>query len=193
MANGNTLNITCNTNAYRGTWNVVQGTLLGSGNNALGTNSITVGTNGVLETSYDINTPAASLILNGKMLLHQNDTFNNVAIGGTAVFAGTYSFAYLSSNYPACFPTTWTLQSGSSISNGSGSLTVLAGPPPPLLSYQQLAGSSLVLSWSNGGLGIILQATNLNGPWSPVSGTGSPYTNTASPTIPQMFFKLQAQ
>jgi alpha-N-arabinofuranosidase len=193
MANGNTLNITCNTNAYCGTWNVVQGTLLGSGNNALGTNSITVGTNGVLETSYDINTPAASLILNGKMLLHQNDTFNNVAIGGTAVFAGTYSFAYLSSNYPACFPTTWTLQSGSSISNGSGSLTVLAGPPPPLLSYQQLAGSSLVLSWSNGGLGIILQATNLNGPWSLVSGTGSPYTNTASPTIPQMFFKLQAQ
>ena len=115
-ANGNTMNITCNTNIYSGTWNIVQGTLLGSGTNSLGTNSITVGANGVLETTYDMNSPAASLTLNGKMLLHQNDTFNNVFIGGTAVFAGTYSFAYLSSNYPAYFPTTWPLQSGSSIS-----------------------------------------------------------------------------
>ncbi len=193
LVNGNTMSITCNTNTYSGTWNIVQGTLLGSGTNALGTNSITVGATCLLETSYDINSPAASLILNGKMLLHQNDTFNNVIIGGTAVFAGTYSFAYLSSNYPAYFPATWPLQSGSSTSNGSGSITVLIGPPSPVLTYQQLAGSSLVLSWSNGGLGIIWQSTNLNGPWSPVSGASSPYTNTLSPTVPQMFFKLQAQ
>jgi alpha-L-arabinofuranosidase len=193
MANGNTLNITCNTNAYSGTWNVVQGTLLGSGINSLGTNSINVGATGALETAYDINSPAASLILNGQMLLHQNDTFNNVVIGGTAVFAGTYSFAYLSSNYPAYFPATWALQSGSSISNGSGSITVLTGPPPPVLSYQQLAESSLVLSWSNGGLGIIWQATNLSGPWSPIAGASSPFTNMVLPSVPQMFFRLQAQ
>jgi hypothetical protein len=193
MANGNTLNITCNTNAYSGTWNIVQGTLLGSGINSLGTNSINVGASGALETAYHINSPAAGLILNGKILLHQNDTFNNVVIGGTAVFAGTYSFAYLSANYPAYFPTTWTLQSGSSISNGSGSITVLTGPPPPVLSYQQLAGSGLVLNWSNGGLGIIWQATNLSGPWSPVAGASSPFTNMVSPSVPQMFFRLQAQ
>jgi alpha-L-arabinofuranosidase len=193
MTNGNTMNIAGNTNAYSGIWNVIQGTLLGSGTNALGTNSITVGANGALETTYDLNNPGGNLTLDGQMLLHQNDSFQSLTVGGTAVFAGTYSCAYLSANYPAHFPAAWPLQSGSSISNSSGSITVLTGPPPPALSFQQLAGPNLVLNWSNAGLGMLLQATNITGPWSPVPDAVSPYTNPLSPAVPQMFFRLQAQ
>ena len=193
MGNGNTLNITGNTNTYSGTWNVVQGTLLGTGSNALGTNAINVGATGVLETAYDINNPNGSLTLNGKMLLHQSDTFQSVTVGGAALYAGSYSFAWLSARYPAYFPAAWTLQTGSSVSSGSGSLTVLAGPPPPTLSFQELITPNLVLSWSNGGLGLLEQATNLTGPWAQVNGASSPYTNIVSPSPPQLFFRLQAQ
>jgi hypothetical protein len=193
MSDGNTLNIAGNTNTFSGTWNVVQGTLLGAGTNALGTNSITVGAEGALETAYDIKNPNASLTLNGRMLLHQNDTFQSVSVGGAALFAGSYSFAYLSAWYPDYFPAAWPLQSGSSVSSGSGSLSVLAGPPPPTLSFQELISPNLVLSWSNGGLGLLLEATNITGPWSPVPGGNSPYTNIVSPSAPQLFFRLQAQ
>jgi hypothetical protein len=193
IGNGNTMNITGNTNTYSGTWNVVQGTLLGTGTNALGTNSITVGADGALETAYNINNPNGTLTLNGRMLLHQNDTFQSVSVGGAALFAGSYSFAYLSAQYPAYFPAAWPLQSGSSVSSGSGSLTVLAGPPPPTLAFQDLMATNLVLSWSNGGLGLLLEATNVAGPWSPVNGASSPFTNLAAPSAPQLFFRLQAQ
>src|SRR6185437_11256705 len=42
--------VTCPTNTYSGTWNVVQGPLIAAGNNCLGTNSITVGAAGGFET-----------------------------------------------------------------------------------------------------------------------------------------------
>jgi hypothetical protein len=193
MGNGNTMNITGFSNSFSGTWNVAQGTLLGSAPNALGTNSITVGAIGALETSYNINDPQASLTLNGQMLLHQNDLFKSVSIGGVSVFAGTYSFAYLFAHYPGYFPSSWPLQSGSSVSTGSGSITVLAGPPPPAINWQSSTPSNFVLTWSNGGLGVLLSATNLNGPWSPATGVNSPATILISPSSPQLFFKLQAQ
>ncbi|HWH72320.1 MAG TPA: LamG-like jellyroll fold domain-containing protein, partial [Candidatus Sulfotelmatobacter sp.] len=50
----NNLNITGTSNTFKGKWNVVIGTLLGTGLNALGANDITVGANGALETTYDI-------------------------------------------------------------------------------------------------------------------------------------------
>ena len=68
------LDITCPTNTYTGTWNIVQGPLLGAGTNSLGTNSITIGPKGALETLYDVHSPSATLALNGVMYLHQNDT-----------------------------------------------------------------------------------------------------------------------
>ena len=43
------LNITCPTNAFTGTWNIVQGPLLGAGTNSLGTNAITIGATGALD------------------------------------------------------------------------------------------------------------------------------------------------
>src|SRR5436853_297319 len=43
---GPDLNITCPTNTFSGQWHVFLGTLLGGGNNSLGTNSITVESGG---------------------------------------------------------------------------------------------------------------------------------------------------
>ena len=127
----NAFNFSCATNTYTGTWNVTAGVLLGSGANALGTNSITVGTNGALETTYDINSSNASLVINGRCYLHQNDTFGSVTVAGTPLTNGTYSFAALNSAYPANFPASWTKQNGSFYSTGSGSLTVGAGATMP--------------------------------------------------------------
>ena len=125
----NPLNISGPTNSYTGTWNVVSGVLLGTGANALGTNTITVGANGALETTYNINNPNGSLVLNGRFYLHQNDMFGSVTVGGVPLTSGTYTFAALNSAYPANFPASWTKQTGSSFSSGSGSLTVGGGMP----------------------------------------------------------------
>ena len=121
------LNIAGTSNTFSGTWNVVQGALLGSGTNSLGTGNITVGANGVLETAYDLNSPNAILQLNGPMYLHQNDTFKTVFIGTTPLLPGTHSFAQLSAAYPSIFPSGWSPLVGSGASAGSGSLTVLSG------------------------------------------------------------------
>src|SRR5437763_11718741 len=101
------LNITGNTNTYSGTWNVVVGPLLGSGNNSLGTNSITVGPNGDLETMYNLNSPNATLTLNGQMFLHQNDTIGAMYVDSVPVPAATYTYAQLAAAYPSHFPATW--------------------------------------------------------------------------------------
>ncbi len=129
-ANGG-LNIAGATNTFTGTWSVVTGLLLGSAPNALGTNSITVGANGALETTYDLNSPNASLVLNGRMLLHQNDTFGSVTVAGSALLPGTYTFTQLTNLYPANFLATWTPQLGATnFASGSGSLTVLGATQP---------------------------------------------------------------
>jgi len=187
LVNGNTLNITCPTNAYSGTWNIVLGTLLGSGTNSLGTNTITVGATGALETTYDIDNPSGDLILNGQMLLHQNDTFRTVRIGGFYLAPGTHSYAQLAAAHPANFPATWASQKGSAVTSASGSLTALAAPAPVTITFQR-NGSSLQLTWPQGSL---LQATNLAGPWTLVTGAASPYTLTVSPTTPALFFRAQ--
>ena len=58
--------------------------------------------------------------------------------------------------------------------------------PAPNLTFQT-AGSKLILNWPYGTLG---QATNLLGPWLPLTGAHAPsYTNVISPSAPQMFFR----
>ena len=137
------LNITGTSNTYTGTWNVVQGALLGTGTNSLGTNLITVATNGVLETTYDIHNPKGSLILNGRMFLHQNDTFGAVAVGGVALNPGVYAFTNLAATYSNNFPVTWKPQVGAAgFTNGSGSITVL-GLVPPTITVQPVASQTL--------------------------------------------------
>ncbi len=181
------LNITGTSNTFSGKWNVITGVLLAGGASSLGTNDIAVGVNGALETTYNINNPNGSLTLNGQMFLHQNDTFKSVTIAATPLSSGTYSFAQLSTAYPAQFPASWTMQSGSAVSTGSGSITVLTGPPAPVTLHVQASGGNLQLTWSQGTLE---ESTNVTGPWTPNT-NGSPYTVT--PAGPLKFYRIHVQ
>jgi hypothetical protein len=184
------LNITGTGNTYSGTWNVVQGALLGSGLTSLGTNDITVGANGALETLYNVNNTNGNLILNGQMFLHTADVFKTLTVGGVAVPPrGTpYSWAELSGAYPTNFPATWPQLLGSGVNAASGSIKVLTANTPPQVTLQlQLSGSNLQLSWSQGTL---LESTNVAGPWT-TNTAPSPFT--VSPTNSMMFYRVQVQ
>jgi hypothetical protein len=184
---GPDLNITGTSNTFSGRWNVAQGTLLGSGTNSLGTNDITVGATGALETLYDINNPNGSLTLDGQMFLHQNDTFKNVTVAGTPLTPGTYTFAQLNGTYPLNFPATWTTQAGSAVNAGSGSITV--GTPVSVTLGFTFNGSSLTLTWSQG---ILLEANDVTGPWT-TNLTASPPSFIVTPTAPRKFYRIQVQ
>jgi len=115
-------------NPYSGTFHVYSGYLKGSAPGSLGTANfiiddgtspaLTGGGGGLFETTYDLATPGF-LAINGagKMILHQNDTFSSVTIGGTALSAGTHPYAELLASFPNNFAP-----------GGSGSITV--GPVP---------------------------------------------------------------
>jgi hypothetical protein len=186
------LNITGTGNTYSGTWNIVQGCLLGSGLNSLGTNQITIGTAGALETLYNINNPLGNLVLEGQMFLHQDDTFRAVTVAGVPLAVGTYTFAQLNAAYPLNFPATWPLQMGSGINTGSGSIRVLGDTPPDVTIGFTLTGSSLTLTWTQGTL---LQADTPDAPaanWTPVPGASPP--SFSIPLGPgNKFFKVQVR
>jgi hypothetical protein len=185
---GPDLNITGTSNTFSGKWNVLQGTLLGSGANSLGHNDITVSATGALETLYDINNPGGNLTLNGQMFLHQNDTFNTVTVAGAQLSAGTYTFAQLNATYPLNFPLNWGQQAGSGFNTGSGSITVLTGPTQVALGFQ-FNGSSLTLSWSQG---LLLEADDVTGPWT-TNLTAAPPSFIVTPTAPRKFYRIQVQ
>jgi hypothetical protein len=165
------LNISGNNNTYAGTWNVVQGPLLGSGTNSLGTNTITIGANGVLETSYPINNPNASLILNGRMFLTQTDAFQNVVINGTPLPPGTYPAAALNTSFPASFPANFVALYGATATSASGAIkvgNVVVPPSSPQISSIQVGGAGgLALSATNGtpgGAWALLQSADVSLP-----------------------------
>lgn len=129
----NNLNITGLSNTFSGTWNVVSGTLLGTGPGALGTNDITVGPGGALEATYDINNPNGSLFLGGRMFLHGDHTFQSVLVNGQTLAPGTHTFAELSAAFTNNFPAVWKPQTGAeAFSSGSGSITVLGFAAPSI-------------------------------------------------------------
>ena len=139
---GTNLQVTCSSNTFNGQWIVDQGALVGVGANSLGTNNITVGTGtnvAALETLYNVNDTNASLTLgtNGRVFLHQNDQFASVTVNGTAFNYGTYPIAALHSMYPLNFPTNWTLQAGSTVTNGSGQIFVMGNPQPTIITNTQ--------------------------------------------------------
>jgi hypothetical protein len=183
------LNITGSSNTFSGKWNVVQGVLLGSGPNSLGTNEINIGLDAALETLYDLNNVSGSLILDGQIFLHQNDTFKSVTVAGTPLAPGTYTFAQLNAAHPANFPATWPPQIGSAISTGSGSIRVLGDTPQDVTLEFTVQGSNLVLTWS---FGTLVEASDLAGPWTPVGAT-SPYTVVPNPATPHKFYRVQLQ
>jgi hypothetical protein len=66
---------------------------------------------------------------------------------------------------------------------------IVSAPLPPTLNIQP-AGANLQLTWTNSGC-LLLQATNLAGPWITNAGAASPFTVT--PTNPCAFYRLLAQ
>ncbi len=95
-----------------------------------------------------------------------NNGYYTGQIYGAQIYNTTFSQAQVNSLIPPVPLTT-----------GSGTWT---GRPV-------INGSQLVLTYSSGTL---LGATNILGPWTPVAGATSPYTNNVT-AAPQMFFKLQ--
>lgn len=188
------LNISGENNTFTGVWIVELGVLVGSGVNALGTNTITVDAQGALQTTYDVNNPAGDLILNGRMYLTQNDTFRRVFVNGTQLAAGTHSYASLAAAFPAAFPATWTGVTGALTStSATGSITVLDGPAAPVnpgTVQVTRNGANLEITWTNTST-LLLSATNIVGPWVTNTGATSPFTVTND--TPQKFFRLQAQ
>jgi hypothetical protein len=122
--------ISGNTNTFTGKWNIVQGPLVGIGANSLGSNTITIGTNGILETAYDISNTNSSLVVFGKVFLTQSNTFHSVYINGLGLAPGSYSAATLSASYPATFPATFPALYGTTATGASGQITVLADAAP---------------------------------------------------------------
>ncbi len=183
------LDIDGTANTFSGPWNVVQGALLGGAPGSLGTNSITVGVNGALETSYNVNNPNAALVLNGKMFLHTSDTFKTLTVNGVVVNAGTYTFAQLNGAYRANFPGIWPLQANSLVNTGTGQITVLS--PVAVFTSTSLvigySGSNLMLTWTNGGS--LQTTTNLTGPWTTIGSASSPYTITPT-NKPAQFYRV---
>lgn len=195
------LNIAGPNNTYSGTWNVVAGVLLATAPNALGTNNITVQSGGALQPTYDVTSPDATLVLDGRLYLMANHTFKSVTVGGTSLAAGTYPFATLNSSYPTNFPATWVGQTDAeTLTNAFGSLTVISGIatyPTNLTSV--FSSGSLTLSWPASHAGWILQAqTNsssvgLATNWVDVPGSAAvTETNMAvNPANPAVFYRLR--
>jgi len=176
-------------NQFSGTWQIDQGLLLGAAPNSLGTNSITVGANGVLWTTYNLSSPNGSLFLAGRMLLSQDDVFANVVVDGAALAPAIYPFAKLNSLYPAHFPATWTGVGGATnVYTAAGSINVGNLKPPSQVSLSaRMLGPNVQLTWPQGTL---LEAGQLTGPWTTNTAI-SPYTFT--PTAPQKFYRLIIQ
>ncbi|MDB6124296.1 MAG: Autotransporter-associated beta strand repeat protein [Pedosphaera sp.] len=189
-ANVASLNIAGVNNTFTGKWNVLLGTLVGSAAGSLGTNTITVATNGAIQASYNIGNTNGALVLNGRFNLTRNHTFKTVTIAGTSLGVGAYTFAQLNSAYPANFPASWTGQPGAlSETTASGSITVIGGATAPIPLTNSWNGTTLTLAWPAGWS--LLEATNVIGPWTTNFSATSPFV--VSPTGPQKFFRLQAQ
>ncbi|HXI71765.1 MAG TPA: LamG-like jellyroll fold domain-containing protein [Verrucomicrobiae bacterium] len=196
------LNITNVNNTYTGTWNADLGSLVGSAPNALGTNAITVGAQGALQTTYDINNPNSDLVLNGRFYLTQNDTFHAATISGTGLPAGTHTFAELNGSFPANFPATWTgLVGATGSTTGSGSITVLTGPAAtasyPTNITTTVSGGVLTLAWPATHLGWYAQSNSVSlantNFWFDIAGSQS-VTNlniTLNPGLTNVFYRLR--
>jgi hypothetical protein len=190
------------TNTFSGQWIVKAGWLLGAGANSLGTNSITIDPGFVLpdppldtspadgyveiagpallEVDYNLNSAGTLTLTNGGQFTnHQDCCFAAVIVEGTALTPGTHYYSDLAAQFPANFP-----------AGGTGSITVqpYSSALPPVSLQVQRFGTNLQLNWSQG---LLLQATNVTGPWTTNISATSPFT--VSPTAPQMYYRVRVE
>jgi len=122
----------------------------------------------------------------------------NVTVNGTVVASfnpGSSATSYMpcTATFKATAATQTVAFVGTDLAGGDNTVFIdnvrITAPPivPQVNLNIQLSGGNLVLSWP---LGLLLQATNIVGPWTTNNAT-SPYTN--QPNNPQMFYRLQVQ
>ena len=147
------------------------GPLVGNGSHSLGTNNITIGASRVLETSYPLISPNATLFLNGRMFLTQTDAFNRVVINGTSLAPGTYAAATLSrsyTNFPATFPALFGATATSALGAIKVGNVVIPSSSPDITGIQVSGTGGLTLSATGGtpgGFWALLRSTNVARPF----------------------------
>jgi hypothetical protein len=138
------------------------------------------------------------------MFLHTSDTFRTVTIGNYLVPAGTYSYAQWAASFPANFPASWNLQTGSTINTASGSITVLAGSAVNTITNNFIVqGTNLVFSGTGGlpnGKYYVLSTANVALPKASWTKSGPyPFDNLGNfgvtipivPGVARQFYQLQ--
>ena len=121
-----------------------------------------------------------------------NVTVNGVVIASFNPGPGAASYSDYAATFTATAPTQTVAFVGTDLAGGDktvfiDNVCIITPYPlaPPSLNLQQ-AGGNLVLNWSSG---MLLQATNLAGPWTTNTQAASPFT--LAPIAPQMFYRLQ--
>jgi lysophospholipase L1-like esterase len=179
--------------AYSGNITVTAGWLQAGAQGALGTGNLTIaggnasnGVNGPAQFNATVaysNLTATLTIQNTNsiLLLNTNLTFGGAVIDGITLANGIYTAAQINGA---------TMKANVVDPTGKNILNVGGVAVTPVL-YPQLTGSNLVLNWTNAGAAMLQSATNVAGPWMPVPGAVSPYTNIVLSEVPTMFFKLK--
>ncbi len=148
-------------------WHHIAGTYdLASGNRILYVDGVVQAS----ETGNTAYTPAAGHVTLGTEDLGQGNSFgNNGYLTGNLYDVRIYNYALSQPQIAAI--------AGVAPTFTGGTVGVTTGPNGP----------QFVLTYNGGTL---LQATSVAGPWTPVSGATSPYTNILNSASPDMFFKL---
>jgi hypothetical protein len=178
---------------------VGNGSLFGNPNAPQGVQAAFVQEYGTISQSIFGFTPGMNYTISFFAAERLNDAQSwNVTANGVVIASynpGSSATSYV--NYTATFKATAATQTvafvGTDLASGDNTVFIdnVRITPPPILSpininIQQVAGN-LVLSWPQG---MLLEATNLTGPWTANNAT-SPYTN--QPSHPRMFYQVQVQ
>jgi hypothetical protein len=136
--------------------------------------------------AYDrpVNAGSIALQFNGGAV---TPTISGPDSSGVTTVSYSYSVAYTSTNTYSLSLADTGVPAPVVTKSTSGSFVVMPVPIPPSTPISfQTSGGQLVLAWNQG---VLLQATNVMGPWITNSAAMSPYTNDMSE--PAMFFRVQ--
>jgi hypothetical protein len=136
--------------------------------------------------AYDRPVRAGSIALqfNGSVV---TPTVSGPDSSGVTTIRYNYSVAYSSTNTYSLSLADTGIPAPVVTKSTSGSFVVMPQPIPPSTPISfQASGGQLVLSWDQG---VLLQATNVMGPWIPNPTATSPFTNDMNQ--PAMFYKVQ--
>ena len=121
-----------------------------------------------------------------------NVTVNDVVIASFNPGSSATSYLPYTATFTATAATETVAFVGTDLAGGDNTVFIdnvqITAPPnlPPVTLNVQRSGGNLVLNWSSG---ILLQTTNIAGPWTTNVGATSPYT--FAPVARQMFFRTQ--